>query len=265
MTDGVLLEKRGAMALVTLDRPKALNAFDQPMASALLRVLDDIAQDTRIRAVLIVANGKYFCAGGDVRWFHELSQTNRETRQASFEELVATVHSVIEAIMLLPLPVVAAVQGGASGFGISLMAACDFVLSTPVSTFSSAYINLGASPDGGATWALPRIMGIRQARELILLSEQFDGEKALKLNLVNRLVQPDNLLAETLQLAERLAVGPTLAYGQLKRLLAQSFETNLPQQLKSEQHSFLEAVETRDFAEGLDALVTRRKANFVGQ
>lgn len=265
MTDGVLLEKRGAVALVTLDRPRALNAFDQPMASALLRVLDDIAQDTSIRAVLIVANGKYFCAGGDVRWFHQLSQTDRETRLASFEELVVTVHSIIEAIMLLRRPVVAAVQGGASGFGISLMAACDFVLSTPASTFSSAYINLGATPDGGATWLLPRLMGIRQARELILLSEHFDGEKALTLNLINRLVQPDSLLAESLQLAERLAAGPTLAYGQVKRLLAQSFETNLPQQLKSEQYSFMEAVETRDFAEGVTAFVTRRKGSFVGE
>lgn len=251
--------------MLTLDRPEALNAFNQPMASALSGFLDEIAEDASLRAVLLQANGKYFCAGGDVGWFDELSQADRAERQAAFNTLIETVHGVILSVSSLRLPVVAAVQGGASGFGIGLMMACDFVLTSPASVFRTAYLDLGAPADGGMTWALPRLVGARRARELIMLSERFLGEQALAMDLVNRLVEPQDLAVEAWQLTERLAAGPTQAYGQIKRLLAQSFESSLPAQLQAEQKAFLDNAENPDFSEGLAAFAEKRRAQFCGR
>lgn len=264
MTDDVELKISGGVAEVTLSRPEALNAFDPAMARALLAVLTDIGRDDTVRAVLLQARGTYFCAGGDVRWFHGLAHADRETRQSGLGDLIDTVHAVIEVITDMPVPVLAVVQGGAAGFGISLMAACDIVVTTPDSRFSIAYPELGVPTDGGATWMLPRLMGLRKARELILLAERFDGEKAVALGLANRLVAAEALADAGRQMAEQLAAGPTFAYAQVKRLLRQSFETSLPQQLQAEQAAFLMAAETRDFREGVDAFAARRKARFSG-
>lgn len=260
----ISLEKKDSLAIVTLDRPDALNAFNQAMATELRCSIDMIDCDQTIRAVLLKGNGKYFCAGGDVGWFHELSQEDTVARQHAFNSLIDTVHAVIESIVSLRVPVVAAVQGGAAGFGISLMAACDFILTSPHNTFNLAYLNLGAPTDGGATWILPRLMGMCRARELILLSEPFDGVQALSFDLVNRLVSPEELNDESIQLARRLASGPTQAYGHIKQLLAFTFQKSLPEQLQLEQRAFLKDAETQDFSEGLNAFIERRKAEFKG-
>lgn len=163
------------------------------------------------------------------------------------------------------MPVIAAVQGGTSGIGISLIAACDFVLASEKSVYNLAYINLGTTPDGGASWSLPRLMGLRQARELIMLSERFQGEDAVRLGLVNRLVPNEQLQDEALALAQRLATGPTQAYARAKKLLMQSLQNSLPEQLAAEQDSFIASCATDDFVEGVQAFMEKRPAQFKGR
>jgi 2-(1,2-epoxy-1,2-dihydrophenyl)acetyl-CoA isomerase len=148
----------------------------------------------------------------------------------------------------------------AAGFALALIAACDVVIASQDSRYTTAYASLGASANGGTTWLLPRLMGMRKARELILLADQ-----GLRLDLVNRLVAPDQLHETARQQAVKLANGPTRAYAHVKRLLARSFETSLEEQLEEEQAAFLEGVTSQDFPEGIAAFVGKRKPGFSGR
>lgn len=264
MTAPVLLQQEEGLAILTLNRPEQLNALDLAMAEALHEAFAGLAVDTRVRAVLLRAEGKYFCAGGHVTEFGGLVRAEASTREAYFTRLIHHVHATTALIAGLHAPVVACAQGGASGAGLSLVAACDFVLTTTKSTWNTAYMNLGATPDGGCTWLLPRLMGLRQARELILLSERIGSEDALRLGLANQALPPDALEPAARAVARRLASGPTAAYGRAKRLLAGSLQTSLAAQLEAEEASFLASSATADFGEGVSAFLARQSPAFRG-
>lgn len=261
----VLLQIEGAIAHITLNRPAQLNAMDTPTLAALHQALKAAAADNAVRAVLLRARGKFFSVGGDLGFFSETLKGSAEEKHRIFSQLIDEAHAVIQLITTLRVPVVVAVQGGAAGVSLSLIAACDFVLTTRQSTFSTAYMGLGATPDGGSTWLLPRLLGLRKARELIMLSERFSGEEALSLGLVNRLVEPEVLENEAQALAGRLAQGPTAAYGRLKKLLADSLQTDLPTQLDAEKGSFLASTAGADLPEGVRAFLAKEPPNFQGQ
>lgn len=264
MTAPVLLQREGGLAVLTLNRPEQLNTLDLAMAQALHETLSALAADDSVRAVLLRAEGKYFCAGGHVPEFGGLVHQGTTAREDYFTRLIHHVHAATTLIASLSAPVVACVQGGASGAGLSLVAACDVAFTTTKSAWNTAYMNLGATPDGGCTWLLPRLMGLRQARELIMLSERIGSADALRLGLVNRLLPPAELEAEARTLALRLAQGPTRAYGRAKRLLAGSLQASLEEQLQAEEASFLASSATADFAEGVSAFVDKRPARFTG-
>lgn len=263
-TMDVRYEQHGGVAVITLNRPKSLNAFDQDLAAALAAALVRAGSDETVRSVLLRAEGPFFCAGGDVKRFRAWQADSQDDREAAYGALIDAVHGVVERLNALRVPVVAVVQGGASGFGIGLMAACDFVLAADNARFRMAYLDLGAPPDGGTTWWLPRLMGLRRARELILLSEPFAAAEAVRLDLVNRTLPPDQLEAAGLELAQRLAAGPTQAYARVKALLADSGDRSLPQQLAAEQAAFVANTRTADFAEGLTAFGEKRPPRFNG-
>lgn len=265
MDEPVRTRREGAIAVVELARPQALNALDLPTVAALRRAIEQVRDDGTARCLLLLAEGKYFMAGGDVQFMQDALAAPEPERRRQVRQLIDDAHAAIRALMALPCPVVAAVQGGAAGYGVSLVAACDFVLAGEKSAWSMAYTNLGVTPDGGATWFLPRLMGARRARELILLSERFDGATALRLDLVNRLVPDGELRAEAKALAERLAAGPTRAYANARRLLAQSFDNPLDVQLEQEAASFAQCADTQDFAEGVAAFTGRRRPDFSGR
>ncbi|MCC2637339.1 MAG: enoyl-CoA hydratase [Moraxellaceae bacterium] len=265
MTAPVLLHREDGLAILTLNRPGQLNTLDLAMAQALHEAFAGLAADDSVRAVLLRAEGKYFCAGGHVAEFGSLLQREVAEGRDYFTRLIHHVHATVALIAGLRAPVVACVQGGASGAGLSLVAACDFAFASEKSAWNTAYMSLGTTPDGGSTWLLPRLMGLRQARELILLAERFGGEEALRLGLVNRLLPTEALETEARALAQRLSRGPTAAYGRAKKLLADSLQASLPTQLQAEEESFLASSATADFVEGVSAFLEKRPAVFSGR
>lgn len=265
MMNDILYEQRDGLGVTTLNRPRKLNAFNTDMARQLHETLITLSSHNDVRAILIRAEGSYFSAGGDLSFFRETLASDSATAQQAFAELVDAVHSVIGLLTSLPVPVVAAVQGGAAGFGISLLAACDFVVAERGSGFNAAYVNLGASADGGISWMLPRLLGLRAARRLLMLGETLDAEAALDLGLIDVIAEQSELSSTAEALATRLAVGPTLAYGRIKTLLASSSLNTLPEQLDAEKQGFLASTATTDFGEGLHAFLARRPPNFTGR
>lgn len=161
-------------------------------------------------------------------------------------------------------PVIAAVQGAVAGFGLSLMLAADLALAADDAYFTLAYSNIALSPDGGATWSLPRHVGLKRAMEIALLGDRFDAGRALELGLINRVVPKESLEQETMALASRLATGAAGALSRTKALLNQSFDNTLDDQLLSEQRRFVECASEADFAEGVTAFFAKRKPVFGG-
>jgi len=157
------------------------------------------------------------------------------------------------------------VHGAVAGAGVSVMAAADLALAAEGTKFSLAYSRIGASPDGGSTYFLPRLLGTRRALEMMLLADTFDAQAALRLGLVNWVVGAGELAAETAKLAGRLAQGPTAAFAETKRLVNRSYEQPLPAQLEAEMEAFARCAVTRDFAEGVTAFVEKRKPLFKGE
>ena len=165
----------------------------------------------------------------------------------------------------MPKPVVASVSGPAAGFGLSLTMACDLVIAADNAFFTLAYVNIGASPDGGSTFALPRILGSKKAAEIAFLGDRFDAATAKELGLVNWVVPVKDLKNETGKLAARLANGHTAVLGRTKSLLQQSLNTTLESQLQAEATNFAVSAGEPDFAEGISAFIAKRKPKFKGE
>jgi 2-(1,2-epoxy-1,2-dihydrophenyl)acetyl-CoA isomerase len=256
----VLYEVQGDIALLTLNRPESLNALNLAMIDDLRTCTARAAFDPTVRAVIVRGAGEHFMAGGDLKWFREQLALPPTERQQLFEETIAAVHASILNLKGMNKPVIAAVQGAVAGFGLSLMIAADLALAADNAYFTLAYSNIALSPDGGATWSLPRQVGLKQAMEIALLGDRFDAARARELGLINRVVPLDELAAETLKLAQRLAAGPAEALARTKALLNQSLETSLEAQLVAEQRSFAACGAHADFSEGLAAFFERRKA-----
>ncbi|MDZ7865029.1 enoyl-CoA hydratase/isomerase family protein [Acidovorax sp.] len=254
----LLLERQGAIATLRFNRPAALNAIDVPMARAFLAAVQAIAADPGVRAVVLRGNGKGFMAGGDLA-------TLRADPVQGAMDLLEPLHAGLALLAQIDPPVIAQVHGVAAGAGLSMLLQADYVLMAEGTRLNLAYINLGTSCDVGASWALPRMVGMRQALKIALLGDAFTAEDALRLGLVNCVVPMAELDAATTALAERLAAGPTVAYGAMKRLMRQSLERSLPEQLAAEQQAFAHCAATTDFREGIAAFYARRPAQFSGR
>ncbi|MCX7170867.1 MAG: enoyl-CoA hydratase-related protein [Proteobacteria bacterium] len=262
--ESIRLDIDGAVATVILNRPQSLNALDPGMSRRLRDVTEQLETDATIRVVVLRGAGEHFMAGGDVKWFQMVLDNPADARRHILERLIAEVHASVIRLRRMAKPVVASVQGAVVGFGMSLMSACDFAIAADNSYFSLAYCQIGATPDGGATYALPRLVGIKQAMEIALLGDRLDARRAQELGLINRVVPLSDLAAETQIIVARLAQGPTAAYGRTKRLINESFERSLTEQLLAELDCFADSAVTADFAEGVNAFVDKRKPKFIG-
>lgn len=256
----VLLRNDGAVAHIRFNRPQVLNALNADCAYALLAACKSVAADTNNRVVVISGEGRAFMSGGDIGSFGKaMSETND-----FFQKLIGVFHESMEILASLPRPVLASLNGAVAGAGLSVAMIADLAIAADDAKLTLAYSRLGTSPDGSSSWSLPRIVGLRKAMEIALLSDVFDAQEAQRLGLVNKVVPAAMLAEETDKFAKRLASGPTFAYGQIKRLLRQSHLNSLHDQLASEGEAFVACSRTKDFSEGVAAFVGKRAPSFNG-
>ena len=255
------LSRSGGIASLTLNRPEVLNAIDVPMARAIGQALTGLDGDESVRCIVLRGAGRAFIAGGDLARFAD----DFDQSAAVVDELLDTLHPAIELLRRSDAPVIAAVQGVAAGAGLSLMCACDLVIAAEDCRFLVAYDRIGAAPDCGGTWFLPRLLGTRKAAEFMFLGEAWNAQQALAAGLLSRIVPAAELEAQTLSMAARIAAGPTKAYGAYKRLAADSFANRLDVQLESERAAFKAATRTADFREGVGAFLAKKKPYFRGR
>jgi 2-(1,2-epoxy-1,2-dihydrophenyl)acetyl-CoA isomerase len=260
----VIIERRGAVLEIVLNRPEILNAVDRETIAALAAAAGEAAEDSTVRVVLLRGAGSHFCAGGDIGMFGELIGLPPEDRRRVLYQTVDALHPLLVRLRFMPKPVVAMVQGAAAGFGLSLVLAADLAIAAEDAVFTCGYIHLGTSPDGGMTALLPAAVGLKLASELALLGERFDARRALALGIVNRLAAPDRLAKEAEALAARLAAGPTAAYARTKALLQETIGDAFEAQLRRETESFAACAATEDFVEGVRAFLEKRSPNFTG-
>ena len=260
----VVVERHEGVLEIILNRPDILNAVNRETIAALAAAVAE-AVEGDARVVLLRGAGAHFCAGGDITMFAELIRLPPAERQITLYRIVATLHPLLIRMRYMPKPVVAIVQGAAAGFGLSLVLAADLALAADDAVFTSGYIHLGTSPDGGMTATLPHIVGIKRAAELMLLGDRFDAQRALALGLGNRVVPAGALDAEAAALAARLAAGPPHAYGRTKALLQATIGDAFDAQLRRETESFAACAATDDFAEGVRAFLEKRRPVFTGE
>ena len=254
----LLLERNGAIATLRFNRPDALNAIDVPMANAVLAAVQTVAADPAVRAVVLCGNGRGFMAGGD------LATLRADPVQGAID-ILTPLNAALLLLAQMNAPVIAQVHGVAAGAGLSLLLMADYVIAAEGTRLNLAYINLGTSCDVGASWALPRTVGVRKALEIALLGEAFTADDALRLGLINRIVPAAELDSAITTLAQRLAAGPTVAYGAMKRLMRASMDRTLPEQLAAEKDAFVHCAGTEDFRAGVEAFHQRQSAQFVGR
>ena len=249
VTDGI--------ARLRFNRPTQLNALDLPTATAFETACRAIADDARVRVVVVSGEGRGFGAGGDLQSF-------RGDAAAAAIAIMEPMHAGVRILTALDAPVLASLHGVVAGGAMSLALACDLAIAAEGTKFNLAYVNIGASCDVSASYNLPRQIGLRNALWVALMGETFDAAEALRIGLVNKVVAADQLAAETERLATRLAGGATLAMGRLKRLMRASATNDLDTQLDLERDAFRVGTQTDDFREGLDAFFAKRKPAFKG-
>lgn len=253
-------EVSGAVARLTLNRPKAMNAMNDQLAEDLYEAVMACDGDPSVRALIVTGEGRAFCAGGDVASFHE----NIDRAPSLLKNLTTPLHAAISRMARMEKPVIASINGVVAGAGMGLAAATDLAIAAESAVFTMAYTGIGATPDGSSTFFLPRLIGVRRAMELTLLNRVLTAEEALEWGLINQIAPDDKLVEETDKLAARLAKGPTRAFAGAKRLLYQSFYNSPETQMEDESQSISAMGATDDFREGVAAFVQKRKPEFKG-
>jgi len=265
-TELVKFSHQGNVGTITLNRPEALNALSPAMFSELGQAVIE-CQSAEVRAVIITGSGGSFCAGADVKDFvNELEAGGPAGLQEHLRVLANTFHrDVVLAIRRLDKPVIASIDGIAAGGGFSLALACDLRVASENARFLMAYAGIGATADGGSTYLLPRIVGSARAMQLYLSDQPTTVQRALELGLVNQVFPVAELDRSTLELASRLAQGPTVAYGQVKAMFDSSWDASLEAQLDSETGYISGITQTADFQEGIKAFTEKRSPRFRGR
>jgi 2-(1,2-epoxy-1,2-dihydrophenyl)acetyl-CoA isomerase len=259
--ENITLERRDGVATLTLNRPNAANSIDIPLARELMDAAITCDEDPATRAVIVIGAGAMFCAGGDLRSFGAAGADIG----ARLKELTVYLHAAVSRLTRMSAPVIAAVNGMAAGAGFSLAVAADLVIASESAAFVMAYTNAGLVPDGSSTFFLPRRIGDRRARELMLTNRRLTAAEALDWGLVNQVVAREQLLPTATKLAATLAAGPTSSFGATKALLNASFENGLETQMELEARAIAAASTGPDGQEGIRAFLEKRKPAFTGR
>lgn len=256
------LIKKDGVAILRLNRPDAANGINLALAKELFQAALECEKDAGVRAVLLTGNGRFFSAGGDVKSF---SPALCPDPSAMLRELTTVLHSAISILARMDAPVVVAVNGVCAGAGFSLAVSGDYVISSDAATFTMAYTQVGLCPDGSSSYYLPRLIGMRKTQELMLTNRTLSAEEALQWGAINQVVAADQLEAEAMKLAGKLAKGPTKSFGMVKKLLQATFNNGLETQLEMESAGISGLGNTEDGAEGITAFLERRAPEFKGR
>ncbi len=255
------LTRDGPAARILLNRPDALNAWNEQFGRDLLDAVSTVAADESIRAVLITGAGRGFSSGADLKEQRGGDEGGLPDLSARLKEIY---HPVITALREMPKPVVAAVNGPAVGIGCSLALAADLIVAADSAYFLLAFVNIGLVPDGGSTAFLPARVGYARAAEMAMLGERVPAQQALDWGLINQVVADDELEPVSTALLERLANGPTRSYAGAKHLLNRRMYADLAGQLDAEAEAQRDQGHSKDFVEGVIAFVEKRPPNFTG-
>ena len=254
----VRLEQQDSLAWLHLQRSEAYNAFTREMAGELLEYLFQLRQDESVKVVAITGEGYVFSAGGDLKWV----SAHPQGPSTAFHELAARVHLCITEIRCFPKPILAVINEATAGGGFSALA-CDFRLMAKIAHLKQAFTSQGLCLDSGGTWFLPRLVGLGRALKIAAFDEWISADQALNWGLVNRVVPLEQLTAETLSWASRLAERSSHAFATVKQLLNESWNAPLEAQLEQEHQGLVRTVEHSDGQEGLSAFLEKRSPRFA--
>jgi 2-(1,2-epoxy-1,2-dihydrophenyl)acetyl-CoA isomerase len=258
--DTLIFEIEDGVGLIRLNRPEDNNAITLEMAREMLDVAIRCDEDAEVRSVVLTGSGKMFCAGGDLKVFaaqgDEVSRYIKETTQAF--------HAAISRLNWMDAPVVGAVNGTAAGGGLSLALTTDIAIAAESAKFTMAYTKVGLAPDGSSSYFLARMVGLRRAKEMALLNPVLSAKQAMDWGLVNQVVGDDQVLSEALKVARHLASGPTLSFGETKRLILSGATESLESQMERESRAIAAMAGSADGREGVAAFVAKRMAKFKG-
>lgn len=261
MADVLLVERSDGVATLTMNRPESMNSLSLELKQALLEAARDVSADPAVRAVVLAGTGRGFCVGQDLREHVALLEANDPSPLSTVSEHY---NPLVLTLARMAKPVVAAVNGMAAGAGAGLSFACDFRIAANSAGFLIAFANVGLALDSGVSWTLPRLVGTARATALCLLAEPITAEAALEMGLVNAVVEAERVLPAAQELAARLAVGPTAAYGAIKQSLAYAATSDLEAALAMEAELQGAMGRTDDHRNATAAFVAKQKPTFTG-
>jgi 2-(1,2-epoxy-1,2-dihydrophenyl)acetyl-CoA isomerase len=259
--DQVQYRREGAVEVVTLNRPESKNSFSFAMIRELGDHFQQLTLEDEVRAVIITGTGKGFCTGADLTGPDNRPDINLPVGMRLTTQWYSR---VVGGIMNLEKPVIGAINGVAAGAGINFALSCDILIASEAARFIQVFVRRGLVADMGGTFFLPRLVGLARAKELMFSGEEVDAGRALELGLVNRVVPEEELMPAAMELAQRLAHGPTRAIGMIKNMLNRSFESNLESALEREAALQGIAVSTGDVREGIMSFFEKRPPDFAG-
>ncbi len=262
MTDVLHYDLTDAVATITLNRPESLNALDTELKVALRDALVEAAVDPQVRAVLLTGSGRAFCVGQDLAQHAHNLETDPDAVWSTVPEHYTPIASTLAT---MPKPVVAAVNGAAAGAGAAFSFACDFRIAADTAKFTMAFSAVGLSADSGSSWSLQRLVGTAKAKELLMLPSTLSAEQALELGLVTEVVPAEDVAGRARELAVRLAAGPTVAYGAIRRSLAFSAGHGLDDSLAFEHQMMDLTGGTEDHRGAVASFLAKERPTFRGR
>lgn len=258
-TPTILTETQGAVAIIKLNRPDKFHSFNREMALGLQAALDAAEKDKNIRAILLTAGGKAFCAGQD------LSEAIDESGPGIEKIVNEHYNPIILRLRKIEKPIVCAINGVAAGAGANIALACDVLIAGTSASFIQAFSKIALIPDSGGTFILPKLIGFQRATALMMLGDKVSAAEALQMGMIYKVVEDEKLMETAMATAKTLSEMPTIGLGLTKRLLNEGTTNSLEQQLKREGQEQVVAAGTADFKEGIAAFLEKRKAVFTGK
>jgi 2-(1,2-epoxy-1,2-dihydrophenyl)acetyl-CoA isomerase len=258
MSDSILIEDKGAVRIITLNRPKAFNSFDRTMGKTFQEALDAAGQDDSVRCIVIKGEGRAFCAGQDLK---EVTAPDAPDFRVIVEE---TYNQSIKRICSIKKPIIAAVNGVAAGAGANIALACDLTIATESASFIQAFSKIGLIPDSGGTYWLPRLVGMQRAKAMAFFGNKVSAQEAESIGLIYKSIADENFDAAVEKTSSQLAAMPTLALGLTKAAFHEGMDNDLDAQLKTELEYQFIAAESNDYKEGVNSFLEKRAPEFKG-